>query len=94
MTTAMPLDWNLVRRGVTGFRLSGTAGPRRLASAEEQYLWRRKVRRLRRLRGHDMLWGQLTHVRDLGFDAVTPVRIGALTRHLPSSTVSFISPAN
>jgi hypothetical protein len=26
MTTAMSLDWNLVRRGVTGFRLSGEAG--------------------------------------------------------------------
>jgi hypothetical protein len=77
-----------------GYRLSGKAGPRRLASAEEQCLWRRKVRRLRRLRGHDMLWGQLTYVRDLVFDAVTPVRIGALTRHLPSSSVSFISRAD
>jgi hypothetical protein len=77
-----------------GFRLSGRAGPRRPATAEEQCRWRRTVRRLRRLRGHDLLWGQLTHVRDLTFDAVTPVRVGALTGHLPSSTASFVSPAS
>jgi hypothetical protein len=73
-----------------GFRLSGKAGPRRLASAEEQRRWRRKVRRLRRLRGHDLLWGQLTHVRDLSFDAVTPVRIGALTLGCYRETISLL----
>jgi hypothetical protein len=77
-----------------GFRFTGTAGPRRPASAEEQRRWRRMVRRARRLKGHDLLWGQLKHVRDLTFDAVAPVRIGALTRHLPTATASFVSPAS
>ncbi len=61
-------------------RLTGTAGPRRRATAKEQQRWLRRVRPLSRLRGHALLWGNLTHVRDLAFDEVVPVRLGAMTR--------------
>lgn len=61
-------------------RLTGTAGPRRAATVEEQRRWLRRVRPIRRLRGHELLWGTLTRVRDLEFDETVPVRLGAMTR--------------
>lgn len=61
-------------------RLTGTAGPRRRATVEEQQRWLRRVRPLSRLKGHALLWGNLAHVRDLAFDEVVPVRLGSMTR--------------
>ncbi len=61
-------------------RLSGTAGPRRPATAEEQARWLRRVRMVRRLNGHAALWGNLDHVRDLSFGRAIPVRLGTMTR--------------
>jgi len=60
-------------------RLVGTAGPRRRATPTERQRWLRRVRLLRRLEGHRMLWGDLTHVRDLTFHAALPVHVGAMT---------------
>ena len=61
-------------------RLAGTAGPRRTPTTEEQQRWLRRVRSVRRLKGHALLWGNLTHVRDLQFEEAIPVRLGAMTR--------------
>jgi hypothetical protein len=59
-------------------RLVGTAGPLRIATPEEQTRWLRRVRPVRRLAGHRR-WGDLRQVRDLTFDAVLPVTMGAMT---------------
>ena len=61
-------------------RLAGTAGPRRTPTTEEVQRWLRRVRPVRRLKGHVLLWGKLTHVRDLEFEEAIPVRFGAMTR--------------
>ena len=63
-------------------RLTGTAGPRREATPTEQHRWLRRVRPVRRLKGHQHLWGDLTHVRDLTFHTALPVHLGTTTKHL------------
>ena len=63
-------------------RLRGYAGARRLATQKEQDRWHHKVRRLRWTMGHGLLWGQMTHARDLRFDAFDPIRLGAMTQGL------------
>jgi len=63
-------------------RLTGTAGPRRRATAAEQQRWLRRVRPTRRLKGHQLLWGNLAHVRDLAFHTALPVRLGTMTKHI------------
>lgn len=70
----------LVGRATAPFavRLMGTVGDRRVASQEEIALFRRRVARFRMLKGHDLLWGRLKHVRDIVFDSCEPVRIGGL----------------
>ena len=68
--------------GPPALRLAGTAGPRRQATPAEQQRWLRRVRPVRRLKGHHHLWGNLTHVRDLTFDTAFPVHLGTMTKHL------------
>jgi hypothetical protein len=63
-------------------RLTGTVGPRRPSTPIEQQRWLRRVRPLRRLRGHQLLWGDLTQVRDLTFHTALPVHLGTMTKHL------------
>jgi hypothetical protein len=64
-------------------RLSGTAGSRRWATDEEVARFRRRVRVVRRLKGHDMLWGaDRIRARDLEFDLEHPVHLGTMTAHL------------
>ncbi len=67
-------------------RLTGTAGPRRPATPSEQQRWLRRVRPVRRLNGHRLLWGDLTHVRDLSFDTALPVRLGKMTHDLEAES--------
>jgi hypothetical protein len=64
-------------------RLHGrvVGGPRE-ATAQELARWQRRVRLLRRLRGHALLWGRLRRVRDLEIDAAEPVRLGSMTEGL------------
>ncbi len=59
-------------------RLMGTAGEKRLATNEEIALFRNRVSPYRMLKGHDLLWGNLTQLRDITFDSFEPVRIGPL----------------
>ncbi len=65
-----------------GVRLMGTAGERREATPAEQALFRKRVRKYRMFKGHDLLWSRLRHVREIRFDAFEPIRVGVLTRHM------------
>ena len=69
-----------------GLRLLGRAGERREATPDEIQRWRRRVRFLRRFRGHGLLWGNLRYVRDIEFDGVVPIRLGPMSRHLWTET--------
>lgn len=60
-------------------RLSGVAGPRRPSTPNERARWLRRVRLVRRLRGHDLLWKRMGTVRDLELEGVHPVHLGAMT---------------
>ena len=68
--------------GPPALRLTATAGPRRPATLAEQQRWLHRVRPVRRLKGHRLLWGNLIHVRDLTFHTALPVRLGPMTKHL------------
>lgn len=75
-------------------RLSGTAGPSRWATDEEIARFRRRVRRLRRLKGHDLLWGaDRLRARDLEFDLGHPVQLGTMTAQLHRPAVPQAGPA-
>jgi hypothetical protein len=63
-------------------RIVAEVGPRRPATSAEQQRWRRRVRRLKRLKGHDLLWSKLDHARDVRAQRIVPVRMGAMTAGL------------
>jgi hypothetical protein len=63
-------------------RLHGRAGVKRELTPEERDLFLRKVRIFKWTRGYRLLWGDLTHARELVFDGFEPVRAGAMTRGL------------
>jgi hypothetical protein len=56
-----------------GIRLSGIAGERRLASAAEKAAYQARVRSARGLRGYDLIWRDLRHVRDIRLESFEPV---------------------
>ncbi len=65
-----------------GVRLMGVAGKRREATPEESARWMKRVRPFRGLKGHDLLWKNLKHVREIHFDSCEPIRMGKMTRGL------------
>lgn len=65
-------------------RLVAEAGPRREATRAEIDAWLAKVRPLRRLKGHDLLWGSMTHARDFRVLRVEPVGLGRMTAPGPA----------
>jgi hypothetical protein len=65
-----------------GIRLYGRVGPRREATAVETARWRKNVRAVSFLKGHDLLWGDLKHVREIVFDDWAPIQLGVMTRGL------------
>ncbi len=65
-----------------GYRLSGTAGPRREATEAEQERMAGLVRPLRRLKGHALLWSNFGQVRDLSFNSAKPIHLGKMTAKL------------
>ncbi len=67
---------------VPGGRLRGRASARREATPEERERWARKVRRLRWTKGHDLLWSNMRHARDIRFEAFEPIRFGVMTAGL------------
>jgi uncharacterized protein len=70
--------WRGEARRPFGVRLYGTVGERRDATPEELERFQRRVRRLRFLRGHRLLWGKMRTVREMRFHAFEPVRIAPL----------------
>jgi predicted pyridoxine 5'-phosphate oxidase superfamily flavin-nucleotide-binding protein len=70
--------WRGEARRPFGVRLYGTAGARREATPDELEGFSRRVRSLRFLRGHGLLWGDLRMVREVRFHAFEPVRLPPL----------------
>ena len=70
--------WRGEARRPFGVRLHGTVGERRNATPDELERFRHRVRSLRYLRGHGLLWGRLRTVREVRFHAFEPVRIAPL----------------
>ncbi|MDB4990378.1 MAG: pyridoxamine-5-phosphate oxidase-related FMN-binding protein [Myxococcaceae bacterium] len=62
-----------------GMRLRGVAGARRLATEAEKAAYRARVRSFRRLRGYDLIWRDLLHVRDIQLHSVEPVLYPKMT---------------
>lgn len=65
-----------------GVRLMGMAGEPRPATEAEESLWRKRIKMFRWLKGYDLLWKDMTHVRDIRFDSFEPVRVGLMTKGL------------
>ncbi|MCA9605743.1 MAG: pyridoxamine 5'-phosphate oxidase family protein [Myxococcales bacterium] len=66
-----------------GVRLRGLAAPElRAATPAEVERFRRRVRRTRWTRGHELLWSELAEVRDVAIHAVEPVHLGRMTAAL------------
>lgn len=65
-----------------GVRLMGRAGARRTPTEDEKRLWLEQIKAFRRLKGYGLLWGEMSHVRDITFDSFEPVRMGVMTRGL------------
>ncbi len=63
-------------------RLYGTAGELRPATEREIGLWHRRVRRVRFTRGHKRMWRDMRMVREIEFDRIEPVEVGAMTQGL------------
>lgn len=85
-TGALPWLTGLVRGRfdrLVAVRLKGHAvGARRHATEEEAALWHRRVRAVRWTRGFDLLWKDVRFVQELSFDALIPVRFGAMPHAL------------
>ncbi len=77
--------WRGEARQPFGVRLFGTAGARREATAEELEAFSRRVRPLRFLRGHGLVWGKMRMVREVRFHTFEPVRIPPLGDPWPRS---------
>jgi uncharacterized protein len=78
--------WTWIRALATGrfatppsIRLSGRAGERREATADELELLDRRLGRLRPLKGYRLLWGGMRTVRELQFDGMGPIHLGEMT---------------
>lgn len=65
-----------------GVRLIGVVGPKRESTPRERERFERQVKRVRRLKGYDVLWSDIGHARDVEFTAVDYVRLGRSTGRL------------
>jgi len=65
-----------------GVRLTGVAGELRPATEAQERLWRERIKMFRWLKGYDLLWKDMAHVRDIRFDSFEPVRVGLMTKGL------------
>ena len=77
--------WSLFRGryGIApGVRLYGRVGARRPATSEETRRWLERVKVFRGFKGYDLLWKDMSEVRDIAFDAFEPLHIGPMTRGL------------
>jgi len=65
-----------------GVRLMGRVGEKRKATEEERALWLKRVRPLRWLKGHDLLWSDMRYIREIRFQTFEPLSTGVMTRGL------------
>ena len=63
-------------------RLYGTAGEARPADEREIALWRNQVKQVKFTKGHALMWGEMTRVREIAFTRIEPVHIGEMTHGL------------
>ncbi len=86
VTTSRPLWLDALIRGrfraIPAARLRARVGALRESSEQERQLWYRRIRGVRWTRGSRMIWEHLPHVREVRVEAIEPVRIGPMTRHL------------
>ncbi len=65
-----------------GIRLRGLAGERRPAREEEKAAYRARVKSLRSLKGYQLIWRDLSHVREIKLESCEPVAYPGMTDHL------------
>ncbi len=65
-----------------GVRLYGTVGERRIGSEEEITSFLNRVKRLRKRKGHEIIFKNMKYLREIKFDSFEPVTLGPMTEHL------------
>lgn len=63
-------------------RIMGTVGQRREATREEIEMWQKKVELAKSLKGYEILWKNMRHVRDIKINDFKPVLLGEMTAGL------------
>ena len=63
-------------------RINGRVGEKREAIPEEIDMWQKKVEFTKGMKGYEILWRDMRHVRDIEFDDFNPVLMGEMTRGL------------
>jgi uncharacterized protein len=65
-----------------GIRLIGVAGELRVATQEEKAAYLARVKPFRKLKGCDLLWTDLNHVREIKLEGFEPVVYPKMMDHL------------
>ncbi|ACH37545.1 pyridoxamine-5'-phosphate oxidase-related FMN-binding protein [Citrifermentans bemidjiense Bem] len=65
-----------------GVRLYGTVSELRLGTKDEIEYFQNRVRPFRKLKGHDLLWKNMRHVREIQLQSFEPVHAAKMTQHL------------
>ena len=63
-----------------GVRLMGRAGERRKGTDQELAQWQKRIKPLKKFKGYDLLWKNMTDVRDIYFDGFEPIEAGVMTK--------------
>ncbi len=64
----------------SGFKLIGTVGNKRQATAYEKARFEKLIKRLRMLKGYQTLWANHEYVRDIRFIEYIPLKTGEMTK--------------
>jgi uncharacterized protein len=72
-----------IRKGkfvtLPGVRLYGRVGEKRKATEKEQQTWLKQVKFAKGTKGYNLLWKDMSYVRDIHFDSFRPVLAGEMT---------------
>lgn len=63
-------------------KLFGRLGEKRVATDKELSRLKRRVRLTKGLKGHDYLWKDMSHIREIHFTRAQKINLGAMTSHL------------
>lgn len=63
-----------------GIRLHATAGDLRESTQDEMRLFANKVRIFKFFKGYNLLWSNMTRVRELEIHSVNPLTVGSMTK--------------